>query len=198
MHDLRRDELPGPRALIHVHLVPRQRRAVQPPGVRLLAGLAGAILALTLAGSVGAHEGGTVGIDVVGDRVPPGATVSLVGEDWAPREPLRIELVASGRSFDLGIVLAGSDGHFLTTMMIPAEAPAGPAFIDARSERGVIERAIFAIDPAAPRPAVLPMGAAAPVAGGDGVDPVPFVAVGLAVAGLSVLLLRTRRAAPRL
>ncbi|CAN5622657.1 hypothetical protein BH20CHL7_BH20CHL7_00440 [soil metagenome] len=166
----------------------------------MLAGFAGTVvIGLALAvPAVVAHENGTMGIDLAADRVPPGATVTLVGEGWAAREPLRLDLVASGRTFDLGAVLTGVDGHFVTTMMIPDDAPPGPAVVDARSERGVIERAVLTIDPDAPAPSLVATsgGSGQPVATADGIDLVPFIATGLAIAGLGGLLLRTRRATP--
>ena len=150
-----------------------------------------ALAALT-AGPMGAHEGGTIGLEVAVERVRPGGTLPLVGEDWAPGEPLRITIIVGSTTRELGIVKAGADGHFVASVVLPRDLPSGPADVDARSQSGVIERAFVSIDPDAPDPSPGPTDAVA-AAGGDEIDVVPFVAAGLAVAGLGVLLLRTRR-----
>lgn len=164
-------------------------------GRRAIAGAGLAAAALT--GPVAAHEGGTIGLEVAVERAPPGGTLPLIGEDWAPGEPLRITIMVGSTTRELGIVKAGADGHFVAGVILPRDLPSGPADVDARSQSGVIERAFVTIDPNAPDPSPRSARPGPAMESVDDIDVVPFVAAGLAVVGLSVLLLRTRRAATR-
>ncbi len=134
-------------------------------------------------------------MEIPAERVPPGSSMPLVGLDFFPGERLRIVLNApDGTSVALGSVQAGADGHFETFLDLPADVPTGVVGIDAISESGITVRTFVDIDPAAPPASYQPVfPTPADQAPAPEVDVVPLVAGGLAVLGLGVLLVRTRR-----
>lgn len=172
----------------------RHRLLVRSRGAAAILGSGLALASLIGPASLHAHEGSPPAMEAPVERVPPGSGVPLVGLDFFPGERLRVVLGTSdGATLDVGSVLAGADGHFETVVQIPAGIPAGPATIDAVSTSGIIVRALVTIDPDAPPASYRPVFPA-PDAGVDApdVDVVPFVAAGLGILALAVLVLRTR------
>lgn len=158
-----------------------------------------AIGALAGPRSVLAHDGSTTSLEVPVERVPPGSGVPLIGLDFFPGERLRIVLNnVDGSTTALGSIQAAADGHFEAVIELPAETAPGPVSIDAISPSGITMRAVFTVDPAAPHASYRPVF---PTPTDDiptaGMDVVPLVAGGLAIVGLAVLLLRTRRPAAK-
>ncbi len=173
-------ELPGDAALtISVRI---DRRRAIPLGAGFVLATA---LALSGVAAAVAHDDGEVALEVTVERVPPGGTLPIVGRDWAAQAPLVIDLIVGTTSTRLGTVTTGPDGHFDSALRLPPDAPVGPASIDARASNGVIERAFFAIDPAAPDVGTVSTDS-------EGIDPVPFVAMGIAVVALLTLVARSR------
>jgi MYXO-CTERM domain-containing protein len=128
------------------------------------------------------------------ERLPPGSTLPLIGLDFFPGEALQIQLTGPAGATDIGIVKAGPDGHFEAFLAVPVDAVAGPYTVDAISQSGIIIRALVTIDPLAPPASYEPVfPTAAERSPPPEVDLVPFAAAGLALLGLGVLFLRTRR-----
>ncbi len=153
----------------------------------------------SLAGPPGlfAHDGSTTSLEAPVERVPPGSGVALIGLNFFPGERLRIVLNnVDGSTTGLGSIQAGADGHFEAVVEIPVDTTPGPVTIDAISSSGITMRAAVTVDPAAPpasnRPVFPTLADGIRTAG---IDVVPLVAGGLAILGLAVLLLRTRRPA---
>jgi|GEM_PF-3906477 len=146
-------------------------------------------------GGTFAHDGSTTSLEVPVERVPPGSSMPLVGLDFFPGERLSVVLNgADGSSVILGSVQAGADGHFETFLDLPVDLVTGVVGIDAISDSGIIVRAFVTIDPTAPAASYDPVfPTLAEQQPAPDVDLVPVAALGLAIAGLAVLSLRTRR-----
>jgi hypothetical protein len=141
-----------------------------------------------------AHDGATTSMEIPVERLPPGSTLPLIGLDFFPGEALQIQLAGPAGATDIGIVKAGPDGHFEAFLAVPVDAVAGPYTVDAISQSGIIIRALVTIDPLAPPASYDPVfPTAAERSPPPDVDLVPFAAAGLALLGLGVLFLRTRR-----
>ena len=165
-------------------------------GRGFLASIAAVLLVAAAAGAVAGHGGAATSMEIPAERVPPGSTLPLIGLDFFPGEALQIRLTGPGGATDIGIVMAGPDGHFEAGLQVPADVPPGPYTVDAISQSGIIIRALVTIDPTAPPASYDPVfPTAAERSPAPEVDLVPFAAAGLAVLALALLVLRTRRSA---
>jgi hypothetical protein len=159
---------------------------------------ASALLA-AVATPVVAHPGGSMGISLSAERLPPGGPLEIIGTDFAPGETLQVQLVGPTGSWALPNVTTGPDGHFAVVLSVPPDATAGFYTLDAISSSGIIQRETLQVDPAAPAPALTPspadpVGAAAPVDLGASAW-VPLIA-GVIVAAMFVTLVARRRPRP--
>jgi hypothetical protein len=173
--------------------------------LRRIAGVGGelaliAALATALALHVGAHEGGTMGIFLSAERLPPGGPLEIIGTDFAPGETLRFQLAGPTQTWMLPDVRTGADGHFAVVLVVPPDAGAGLYVLDAISRSGIIQRATFQVDPNAPAPALTP----SPVQPAGQAPPGPFgdvggwalaPLVGLAIVGVAFFVMVVRRRA---
>ncbi len=162
------------------------------PGAILLAG----VLAASASPAAG-HEGQPLGIGLSAERLPPGAPLEVIGQDFLPGETLSTRMSGPGGTWQLGRVRTGSDGHFAVVFVVPGDATPGPYAVDAIAASGIIARADFEVDPAAVRPALTPTPEDVAVAGeGPADDPfwiyAPLLLVGGAVVGF-VGFVRRRR-----
>jgi hypothetical protein len=149
---------------------------------------------MTFAGIARAHEGAATSMEIPAERLPPGSTLPLIGLDFFPGEALQIRLTGPMGVTDIGIIKAGPDGHFEAGLALPADLPAGPYTVDAISQSGIIIRALVTIDPTAPPASYDPVfPTAAQRSPAPEVDLVPIAAAALAILGLGLLVVRTRR-----
>jgi hypothetical protein len=142
-----------------------------------------AALSVLLPSSVAAHPGGGPFIHVPLTDVAPGSTFSVIVADLGTGEPVTFELVADP-PVRLGKVPGTADGHFETTLVLPASTPDGYLQLRAWIADGTEATTWIHVATSAP---------SAGVTSGDSFEYVPYLAAGLAIAALGVLLLRTRR-----
>jgi hypothetical protein len=103
-----------------------------------------------------AHSGGTVGIALSAERLPPGAPLELIGIDFEPNESLNVVLAGATGSVSLGPVTAGPDGHFAVVFELPGTLASGTYTLDVVSQSGITQRETFDVDPSAAAPALTP------------------------------------------
>ena len=195
MHEQRQRRLPDRYALTSRK---SDRSQGHRPWLRRFSGtILVALMALTFVAPASGHEGQPLGISLSAERLPPGAPLEVIGQDFLPGETLATRMSGPGGTWQLGHVRTGADGHFAVVFTVPADATPGPYAVDAVAVSGIIARADFEVDAAAPRPALTPTPADVAVAGGGtGEDPVwiyaPLVLVGVALVGFG-LFARGRR-----
>lgn len=122
-----------------------------------------------------AHQDGEVAVVLQPDHVVRGGTLTAIGADFFGGDSLDVRFVVGSSSRSIGTVVAGDDGHFTASIVIPFDVPVGPAALDFVSGSGIVQRVLFEVDPGDPIPP------SAPPAGQDGEPADP--------AGLSPLLL---------
>jgi hypothetical protein len=175
------------------------RRSQDPNGfwflrvnIALIAGLAMGWLAFGATVSR-AHEGGEFGVEVLAERVPPGAGLPLRGAEWQANSVLSVRIRAGTSSFvELSAIRTDNDGHFETTVPLPGDLPAGPATIEVASPNGVIASAVVTVDPDSPAPSGFAQTAGAVDPESVGFDPFSLLALlALGTTGV-VLALRAR------
>lgn len=120
------------------------------------------------------------------DHVVRGGTLTAIGADFFGGDSLDVRFVVGSSSRSIGTVVAGDDGHFTASIVIPSDVPVGPAALDFVSGSGIVQRVLFEVDPGDPIPP------SAPPAGQDGepADPAGLSLVLVAVligAGIVVL-----------
>lgn len=155
------------------------------------------LISITVVAPAWGHEGQPLGISLSAERLPPGAPLEVIGQDFLPGETLATRMSGPGGTWQLGQVRTGADGHFAVVFTVPVDATPGPYAVDAVANSGIIARADFEVDAAAARPALTPTPVDVAVAGGStGDDPVwiyaPLVLFGIAVVGFG-LFVRGRR-----
>jgi hypothetical protein len=148
---------------------------------------------------VAGHEGQPLGISLSAERLPPGAPLEVIGQDFLPGETLVTQLTGASGTWQLGQVRTGADGHFAVVFAVPADATPGPYAVDAIAVSGIIARADLTVDAAAPRPALTPTPADVAVAGGQPVDDplwvyAPLLLVGAVALGFALFVRRRRPA----
>jgi hypothetical protein len=156
-----------------------------------------ALIALTVVAPVSGHEGQPLGIALSAERLPPGAPLEVIGQDFLPGETLAARMSGPGGTWQLGQVRTGADGHFAVVFTVPVDATPGPYAVDAVAISGIIARADFEVDAAAPRPALTPTPAEVAVAGDPAVDDqvwiyAPLVLVGAGLLGFWLFARRRR------
>jgi hypothetical protein len=160
-------------------------------------------LLTALAGPASAHAGGSTGISLSAERLPPGGALEIIGTDFSPGETLAIQLLGPTKGWALPSVTTGPDGHFAVVLSVPSDATPGFYTLDAISTSGIIQRETFQVDLAAPAPALTPTlagpaGAAAPVGPVD-LGPsawAPFVVIVFVGAVFVALAVRRRPRSP--
>ena len=157
------------------------------------------MVALAAVGSVTAHEGQPLGISLSAERLPPGAPLEVIGQDFLPGETLTTQMSGAGGTWQLGQVRTGADGHFAVVFAVPVDATPGPYAVDAVAVSGIIARADFYVDAAAPRPALTPTPADVAVAGGGPRDDAlwiyaPLLLIAGAVLAFAIFVRRRRPA----
>ena len=103
-----------------------------------------------------AHEGGTVGIALSAERLPPGGSLELIGIDFLPDETLEVVVDGPSGRLSLGAVTAQADGHFQYVLALPTSLVAGVYAVDVIAPSGIIQRELLEVDPASPAPALTP------------------------------------------
>jgi hypothetical protein len=157
------------------------------------------ILAAPIA-AAGHDGGGTMGISLSAERLPPGGPLEIIGQGFLAGEVVDIRLVGGGSDVALGSVQASEAGGFAIVLRVPSDLVAGAYRVDAAVTSGIVQQADVAIDPSAPAPALTPTPAnllAPPAAGRE--DPLwiwaPLVVIVGAAAGF--IAIARRRAKPR-
>jgi hypothetical protein len=196
----------------------RERRRFTPTTLARVVGL-WALMALASTGNGLGHDGFT-GITLEPPRVNPGGVVVITGHQVATDEPVAIVLAGPTGRTQLATAVTDGMGHFTVGPTIPAETPSGTYVIEVGGQSGVymsvdlvVEGSpIFDGQNGAPAgqdeglPGVAPVSTKGSVAAGPQrdlgvtattpeVDPVPIVALALAVGALGFLVWRTRRPA---
>jgi hypothetical protein len=121
----------------------------------LVAGVLG--IALGVPGVVLGHDSGSPSaIGLSAERLPPGGPLEIIGLAFAPGELLEVRLAGPEGETSLGSVTAGTDGGFAVVLSVPTAAAIGPHTVDVISASGIVQRATFEVDPAAPAPALTP------------------------------------------
>ena len=156
MHDQRRTRLSRRLALTR-HVSPRGQGWQRPWPRRFVACVA-IVGALVLAAPppTQAHPGGSVGIALSAERLPPGGPLELIGIDFQPHETLDVVIGGPSGRISIGPVTAGPDGHFQFVLPLPETLRDGPYTIDVISRSGIVQREIFAVDRALAPPALTP------------------------------------------
>jgi hypothetical protein len=83
-----------------------------------------------------AHAGGEPLIHVPADHLEPGQPFHLIAADLGPSARVTLELAATDQKLSLGTVTTGPDGHFESTLTLPASFPVGYAELTATSDDG--------------------------------------------------------------
>jgi hypothetical protein len=91
----------------------------------LTAALIGVGLSALASAVAGAHGVDEPTLVVPLDFVMPGEMVPVIGADLGSDADLTITLVQGVRTAELGTITAGPDGHFSTSMQVPADYPNG-------------------------------------------------------------------------
>jgi hypothetical protein len=181
--------------------------------IRALGTIAAAVAAaIVVSAPVLAHSG-EWGIFLDPAQSTPGGSVHLRG-DVASTGPIQIVLVGADASgLVLGTIDDAPNGHFQTVVTFPPDVAPGIWAVEARADGMTPARIDVELSPAPPPgpddrddPMASPVLAPArPVVGSPlapvpdpdtspaGVDLVPIAAAALAVVGLALLLVRTRR-----
>ena len=95
-----------------------------------------AVAALGQPMAAAAHAGGEPLIHVPADHVEPGQPFQLIASDLGENATVILELALDETKRTLGTVVAGPDGHFQTTLTLPAPFPEGYAQLTATSDDG--------------------------------------------------------------
>jgi hypothetical protein len=154
---------------------------------RLAAGLLLGLAVTAFPSAALAHTGGEPFIHVPVDHVVPGESFPVVAADLGPDATVTIELVTDAGVVPIGTVVAGPDGHFETTLVMPATAPQGYRQISATSDDGSVATVWVQIGTGA--------GSGPPSATGLAIDPSLALLLGGAAVVLAIGLVRSRRKA---
>lgn len=111
---------------------------------RMALSVAGAVLAGTLAFSIGsAWAHGEAEIKVKSDTAAPGGTITIQGEGFGQGDTVTILLEGADSKLELGSVEAhGDDGKFVVSLHVPDSAPVGRYTVrasakDKKAETGI-------------------------------------------------------------
>jgi len=154
--------------------------------------LAAAFAAAALPATALAHPGGQPFIHVPADHVVPGEWFPVVAADLGPDSTVTIEVATDVGVVPLGAVIAGPDGHFETTILMPSTVPQGYLQISARSDDGSV--ATVWVQVANGAPSTGPPASAA--GGGLWIDPSLLLLLGLGAVAVAAWLIRSRRTSP--
>lgn len=130
------------------------------------------------------HAGSDPVIHVALDHIEPGQPFSLLAADLGENAHVTLEIRSSGVSTPLGVAVAGPDGHFETTLILPSSYSARYALLVAESNDGSRAEAWVQVGVASgtdPSPSVL-----------EAWDLLPVITMLAAAIAAIVLLLRTR------
>ena len=87
-----------------------------------------ALLALVLValpgGPAAAHGGEGPSLEVVPNRVEPGGTVAVLGEDLKPLSAVHVDLLTAAGDQRVIETTADAEGHFFESLVVPAELTA--------------------------------------------------------------------------
>jgi hypothetical protein len=92
--------------------------------------------ALLVPAGASAHLGGEPLIHVPLDHVAPGQSFPLIGADLGPETKVAFRISQGDRDISLGGIVAGSNGHFRTTLVVPRSFPNGYAKLSAAGSDG--------------------------------------------------------------
>lgn len=98
--------------------------------------LAMVVAALTSAAAVLGHGANSAYILIPVDHVNPGEPFEVIAGDMGPNATVAFRLERDEETALLSEATAGSDGHFTTTLTMPAEFPAGYAMLVAEAADG--------------------------------------------------------------
>ena len=89
-------------------------------------------------GLVVAHGGGGPGLEVVPNRVVPAETVSVLGEELEPLASVQVDLLTAAGDQRVIDTDADEDGHFVESLVVPAELAARVYELRATDGAGVV------------------------------------------------------------
>jgi hypothetical protein len=149
------------------------------------ASIASAVLLGLLAPTTGlAHPGGEPFIHVPLSDVAPGSSFPVIVADLGLGAIVSFELMIEPEAVRLGETRGTPDGHFETTLQLPAATPDGYVQLRASIPDGTEATTWIHVVAGASAP---------PATGGEGFEFVPVLAGGLALGSLALLLVVTRR-----
>lgn len=132
MHDERRHRLPGGDAVGRIPGIATLRsRSDRRP--RVLGATGGILLLVALASAptgVVAH-GGAARLLVTPDRVSPGGSVEIRGEDLPADSVVALALVSGAGRLELTTADADGEGHVAAVLALPADMPVGEYMLEA-------------------------------------------------------------------
>lgn len=98
-----------------------------------------ALLLLLSSGTVVSADGGVEpSIVLVPMEARPGATVHVIGSDFAPFVDVELSLRSGSRSQVLGAVASDADGQFSRRVVLPLDLSPDPKVVQATSEDGAV------------------------------------------------------------
>jgi hypothetical protein len=142
------------------------------------------VVAAVPAAPVVAHGGEGPSLEVVPNRVEPGETVTVLGEELAPLTPIHVDLLTAAGNQRVIETEVDEEGHFIQSLTVPAEL--APRVYELRGTDGAgIEVSTFLTVLASEEPSA------------DTGPPAPMAVMGLALAGVlagaALILLIVRR-----
>jgi hypothetical protein len=136
------------------------------------------------------HAGGQPFLHVPADHLVPGQSFPVVAADLGPNTTVTFTLAAPGGELTLGTAVAGPDGHFETTLVLPATVPAGYLQLVALTADGTSANTWLRVgagsDAAIPSPGAI----------FEWLDPSLIALVAIALIVAVVMVLRARRTRP--
>jgi hypothetical protein len=135
--------------------------------------------------------GGEAFVHVPDGSIEPGRSFTLLASDLEPNAPIQVRLLAESRTAELGSVASDAEGHFETTLSVPADFPTGYARLIATDPAGNDVETWVSVGPA---------GSSAAPSVGAGAQPSLYLATALAIGLLglgAVIWLARRRAQSR-
>ena len=79
------------------------------------------VVAASPAAPVVAHGGEGPSLEVVPNRVEPGDTVTVLGEELAPLSSVQVDLLTAAGALVVIVARVDEEGHFIESLTVPAE-----------------------------------------------------------------------------
>jgi hypothetical protein len=145
-----------------------------------------AFVVVVLSGSpVAAHGGEGPGLEVVPNRVEPGETVTILGEELEPLASVQVALLTASGDQLVIATQVDDEGHFVESVMVPVELTPRVYELRATDRAGVAVSTYLT---------VLPAGQERAEAAARPMEPVSLALAGVMASALLLLIVRRLRA----